>query len=273
MSEFDLKMDINGVDIDVLKRYITELRHYIENNCEKKQSGSTPTSSKKIPQRKDDGYKSAANSSEKRNKPDDSDSDSDSDFDSDSDYEDMRSESKSESARSESGRPGVYVNGKYVPLSVFIEMQKKNPNIQYSWFKPSDSDSDYEDMTPKPESARPESEPTTDFYKISDEKLNSDCPSEGETPKSCVNKTHYRYQTRIFHPDKNIDCVEDATKKFQQLGLMYSCKNAKGGKRSSRKYQSSRRSKTRKSSSRRSKINTKKSVRKPNKTMRRVKRR
>ena len=121
---------------------------------------------------------------------------------------------------------------------------------------------------PIPERRKP------DFYRISNEKLRSSCPSEGETPRDCVSKKHYHYQSLIFHPDKNPTCTVDATPKFQALNNMPSCTNIlKGGKGSSRKYQSSRRSKTRRSSRRRSKINTKKSVRKSKKTMRRIKRR
>ena len=130
-------------------------------------------------------------------------------------------------------------------------------------------DSDTDDDSCKEERSEPipeRREPITDFYRISNEKLRSSCPSEGETPRYCVSKKHYHYQSLIFHPDKNPTCTVDATQKFQKLNNDPSCTNTlKGGKGSSRKYQSSRRSKTRKSSRRRSKINTKKSVRKTKK--------
>lgn len=43
------------------------------------------------------------------------------------------------------------------------------------------------------------------------------CPSALKTPENCVKKSDFMKQARIFHPDKNTDCPEIATKKFQIL--------------------------------------------------------
>ena len=51
---------------------------------------------------------------------------------------------------------------------------------------------------------------------------NKDCPSEGKDPTKPIDKKDYIKQTMVFHPDKNKDCQEDASKKFQTLGNLYS---------------------------------------------------
>ena len=44
------------------------------------------------------------------------------------------------------------------------------------------------------------------------------CPSFGKEPQCCTDKKQYLAQVLIFHPDKNPDCIGDATRKFQILG-------------------------------------------------------
>jgi nitrogen regulatory protein PII-like uncharacterized protein len=51
------------------------------------------------------------------------------------------------------------------------------------------------------------------------------CPSNNETPVYCNTREDYLRQSRIFHPDKNKGCIDDATIKFQILENL--CK--KGG--------------------------------------------
>ena len=49
------------------------------------------------------------------------------------------------------------------------------------------------------------------------------CPSYGKEPTNCYlmkqdeAKKSFRKQSLVFHPDKNITCLKDATKKFQKL--------------------------------------------------------
>ena len=52
---------------------------------------------------------------------------------------------------------------------------------------------------------------------------NDGCPSEGKDPVNCESKKDYLKQTRIFHPDKNPNCIEDATSKFQALQNTPTC--------------------------------------------------
>lgn len=47
------------------------------------------------------------------------------------------------------------------------------------------------------------------------------CPSENEEPKPLTSQNDYREQSRMFHPDKNTGCPDDATVKFQKLKELY----------------------------------------------------
>ena len=58
------------------------------------------------------------------------------------------------------------------------------------------------------------------------------CPAYGKTPTQCKNKKEYLRQSLIFHPDKNINCKEEATAKFQKLNDV--CETASGGRRKSK---------------------------------------
>jgi hypothetical protein len=63
------------------------------------------------------------------------------------------------------------------------------------------------------------------------------CPSLGIEPKKPVDKKDYLIQALLFHPDKNPDCVEDATTKFKNLGNLEEARRLaknKGGKKSNR---------------------------------------
>ena len=50
---------------------------------------------------------------------------------------------------------------------------------------------------------------------------NQKCQSEGKNPKPPTNTSNYRQQFLFFHPDKNIGCKDDATKKSQQLNNLW----------------------------------------------------
>ena len=52
---------------------------------------------------------------------------------------------------------------------------------------------------------------------------NDGCPSDGREPVNCSEKKDYIKQTLIFHPDKNLQCIEDSTKKFQALQNNTTC--------------------------------------------------
>lgn len=56
---------------------------------------------------------------------------------------------------------------------------------------------------------------------------NKKCPSKNKEPISCKDKKDYLKQTLIFHPDKNTDCQDEATFKFQKLQEV--CKEVKTG--------------------------------------------
>jgi len=52
------------------------------------------------------------------------------------------------------------------------------------------------------------------------------CPSEGREPVDCNgDRTKYTEQVRIFHPDKNRNCKDDAKEKFKDLQNLPGCKN------------------------------------------------
>ena len=43
------------------------------------------------------------------------------------------------------------------------------------------------------------------------------CKSDGLKPYFCKSKKDYRNQLLLFHPDHNLECKDDATRKFQDL--------------------------------------------------------
>jgi hypothetical protein len=61
--------------------------------------------------------------------------------------------------------------------------------------------------------------------------LTSGCPSFGKTPIRCNNKKEYFDQFRIFHPDKNINCIENSTLKSQLLGELCTPKGGKSNRK------------------------------------------
>lgn len=50
------------------------------------------------------------------------------------------------------------------------------------------------------------------------------CPSKGKLPQTCKTKKDYYKQALIFHPDKNPECIDNSTKKFQMLTSVPGCK-------------------------------------------------
>ena len=60
---------------------------------------------------------------------------------------------------------------------------------------------------------------------ISDNDNNKDnsCPSRDKTPHPPVDKSDYRKELLIFHPDKNTGCPDDAEKKFKILLNLPGC--------------------------------------------------
>ena len=50
------------------------------------------------------------------------------------------------------------------------------------------------------------------------------CPSFKMTPEDCTDRTHYRKQALLFHPNRNTGCQESATIKFQDLANFTKCK-------------------------------------------------
>ena len=61
------------------------------------------------------------------------------------------------------------------------------------------------------------------FYEFDTRKLTGGaiCPSENKEPTMPLNANDYKTQALLFHPDKNLDCVDDSTKKFQKLNELY----------------------------------------------------
>ena len=67
----------------------------------------------------------------------------------------------------------------------------------------------------RPEAARPEA--------ARQPAARPDCPSFGIEPKKCEDKEDYRRQSRIFHPDKNKGCIDEATEKYQIFSNLEGC--------------------------------------------------
>lgn len=126
--------------------------------------------------------------------------------------------------------------------------------------------------TPESESSAPETTPPipptsdtteTDTSPRSFESSDRQCQSEGKEPTPINSVRDYRVQTRIFHPDKNRDCIAEATEKMKKLNSMYQNfqnlnSRARGGKnKKSKKLR--RRTKQRKSTKRKS--NKRKTIR------------
>ena len=51
------------------------------------------------------------------------------------------------------------------------------------------------------------------------------CESNGKNPEPCKTKRDYYDQARLFHPDKNPGCKEDAEAKFKKLSITLGCSN------------------------------------------------
>jgi len=51
------------------------------------------------------------------------------------------------------------------------------------------------------------------------------CESNGKNPEPCKTKRDYYDQARVFHPDKNPGCKEDAEAKFKKLSITPGCSN------------------------------------------------
>jgi hypothetical protein len=49
------------------------------------------------------------------------------------------------------------------------------------------------------------------------------CLSFNQEPDECTSETHYRSQSRIFHPDKNPGCIDEAITKLRKLHDMSMC--------------------------------------------------
>jgi len=65
-------------------------------------------------------------------------------------------------------------------------------------------------------------------WKSSDESKNEltqveGCESNGRNPEPCKTKRDYYDQARVFHPDKNPGCKEDAEAKFKKLAVTTGC--------------------------------------------------
>ncbi len=60
------------------------------------------------------------------------------------------------------------------------------------------------------------------------------CPSKNRHPKRCQNRKDYHVQSKIFHPDKNRDCISEATSKFQTLNRL--CNIGIGGRKNKRTH-------------------------------------
>ena len=61
------------------------------------------------------------------------------------------------------------------------------------------------------------------FYEFDTKKVvgGAMCPSENKEPTMPLNANDYKTQALLFSPDKNLDCVENSTKKFQKLNELY----------------------------------------------------
>ena len=86
----------------------------------------------------------------------------------------------------------------------------------------------------------------------------TDCPADQNIPKLCSTRKDYIEQTRIFHPDKNIGCRDQAKRKFQTLEAVCNyekwkacdvskggsmCRKSSKGQRRNKKYRKNHRTK------------------------------
>jgi len=78
-------------------------------------------------------------------------------------------------------------------------------------------------MNPSPESDKSIDLGTTPDSNNDEETTIEGCESNGRTPQRCKTKRDYYDQARIFHPDKNPGCKEDAETKFKQLAITPGC--------------------------------------------------
>jgi hypothetical protein len=69
------------------------------------------------------------------------------------------------------------------------------------------------------------------------------CLSAGITPIDIEDEGHYKYQSLIFHPDRNPDCTKEATEKFQKLQTLLEEYQERVGQRGGRKKSMKRKSK------------------------------
>jgi hypothetical protein len=102
----------------------------------------------------------------------------------------------------------------------------------FSWFKNPTSPNDIAD----------------DWDELDRPEKKAGCPSYGLDPVLPIDKTHYREQSRTFHPDKNISCAKDAEPKFKKLSKLWNdrqkvLEKKRGGRRSMREKNRGRKTK------------------------------
>jgi hypothetical protein len=81
---------------------------------------------------------------------------------------------------------------------------------------------------------RQSQQPVVNNYEELQNYTGNNCPSNNKEPTSCINKQDYYRQARLFHPDRNKDCIASANAKMKVLNNDKTCKS--GGTKRKKKH-------------------------------------
>jgi hypothetical protein len=88
-----------------------------------------------------------------------------------------------------------------------------------------DNNEEFGDLTHVDSYLRRYSELKTKLNDVVVNVMNKSCPSKNKEPVECDEQNPFRQQAKLFHPDKNPRCPEEAEKKFNRLTTLHGCRH------------------------------------------------
>jgi hypothetical protein len=88
-----------------------------------------------------------------------------------------------------------------------------------------DSNEEFGDLTHVDSYLRRYAELKTKMNDVMVNVMNKSCPSKNKEPVECDEENTFRQQAKVFHPDKNPRCPEEAEEKFNRLTTLHGCRH------------------------------------------------